>query len=313
MSFKSGFTAIAGRPNTGKSTLLNKLAGDRIAITSEKPQTTRNAIKGIVTRDDCQMVFIDTPGIHKPHNKLGEYMVKVAINTMNGVDVVLFLIDANDIKPGPGDEYIASVLAKVKTPVILVINKIDLLSKLRILEVISAYKDLMDFHAIIPVSALTGDGTDILEKEILKLLPEGPEYFPEDISTDQPERFIAAEIIREKLLTFLSEEVPHGTGVVIEAFSDHQASDEADGLAERSLVEIDATIYCEKETHKGIIIGKKGLMLKKVGTLARHELESLLGTKVYLKLWVKVKPGWRNNPALLKELGYSIRFGDDSF
>lgn len=293
--FKSGFVSIIGRPNVGKSTLSNNLIGEKLSIISSKPQTTRNAIKAIINTDNSQIVLIDTPGIHKPKNKLGEYMVKLAESTLNEVDIILFMVEATDGSPGAGDLYIAEQLKSVKTPVILIINKIDLVKKDRLLETIKNFSELMDFKAVIPVSAINADGTDLVVNEIRKLLPEGPKYFPDDMITDQPERMLAAELIREKMLELLQDEVPHGTGVEIITFKEREGKD---------LIDIEANIYCERETHKGIIIGKQGAMLKNIGSLARIEMENLLGVKVFLKLWVKVKPDWRNSSSMLKTLGY---------
>lgn len=293
--FKSGFVSIIGRPNVGKSTLTNKLIGEKISIISSKPQTTRNAIKAIINTDHSQIVIIDTPGIHKPKNKLGEYMVKLAESTLNEVDVILFLVEATDEKPGTGDLHIAEQLKTVKTPVILVINKIDLVKKELILQRISEFSQLMDFKAVIPISALNDEGTDIVISEITKLLPEGPKYFPEDIITDQPEKMLAAELIREKILELVMDEVPHGTGVEIISYKEREG---------KNMIDIEANIYCERDTHKGILIGKEGAMLKKIGTLARIEMENLLGARVFLKLWVKVKPDWRNSENVLRTLGY---------
>lgn len=295
MPFKSGFATIIGRPNVGKSTLLNRLVGEKIAITSDKPQTTRNTIKAIVSNEHCQVIFIDTPGIHRPKNKLGEYMVNAAQSTLNEVDAVLFLVDATETKPGAGDLYILEQIKKTKTPVLLIINKIDLIKKEQLFAVISAYKDLHDFAQIIPVSAAENDGVDDLMNELVKILPEGPKYFPDDIITDQPEKSIVAEIVREKLLNALSDEVPHGTGVEVILFKER---------SNKQLIDIQANIYCEKDTHKSIIIGKQGAMLKKIGSQSRVEIENLLGSKVFLELWVKVKPDWRNNQNVLNTLGY---------
>lgn len=295
MPFKSGFVTIIGRPNVGKSTLLNLLAGEKISIISNKPQTTRNTIKTIITGEDSQIIFIDTPGIHKPQTKLGEYMVNVAESSLNEVDLILFMIDASSDKPGAGDQFIIEQLANLNTPVFLIINKIDLVKKEQLLTLIGIYSKLMNFREIIPVSAVNNEGCDIILKEIKKLLPEGPKYFPDDVLTDQPEKVIAAELIREKILNLLSDEVPHGTGVEVQSFKERKG---------RELVDIQATIYCEKETHKGIIIGREGKMLKKIGMQAREEIEKLLGVKVNLQLWVKVKPDWRNSDNMLKTLGY---------
>lgn len=295
MSFKSGFVTVIGRPNVGKSTMINAIAGEKVSIVSDKPQTTRNILKAIVTRPDAQIVFIDTPGVHKPKNKLGEYMVNVAHATLNEVDVVIFITQASDKEPGEGDKMIISQLKEIKTPAILVINKIDLVKKEELLSMIAAYNELMDFAATVPISAIQGEGIDLVIKEILRLLPEGPKYFPDDMITDQSERILAAEIIREKMLSLLEDEVPHGIGVDIELFKERQ---------DKNIIDIDAVIYCEKESHKGIIIGKHGSMLKKIGTLARTELENILGTKIFLQLWVKVKPDWRNSQSILRMLGY---------
>lgn len=293
MSFKSGFVSVIGRPNVGKSTLLNALTGQKIAIMSDKPQTTRNTIRGVITNDEYQLVFIDTPGIHKPRTKLGEYMVNVASETMKEVDLILFLTEAAAL-PGNLDISIIEQLKKVNTPVFLILNKVDITGKDKLFSVIDGYSKLMDFKAVIPISALKNDGTDIIVREALKYLPEGPRFFSEDTLTDQPEKVIAAEMIREKVLLNLEDEVPHGVGVEVMSFKERE-----DGL-----VNIQATIYCEKSTHKGIIIGKQGQMLKKIGSAARFEIERLLDTKIFLELWVKVKPDWRNNDNMLKNLGY---------
>ena len=295
MSFKSGFVSIVGRPNVGKSTLLNSITGEKIAIMSEKPQTTRNTIKAVVTGDDYQLVFIDTPGIHKPKNKLGDFMVNIAVESLNEVDAVLFLVEANTAKPGPGDLYIIDQLKNVKSSVFLIINKIDLVDKSQLLPLIDTYKDLMNFESVIPISALRDGKQDLLISEILKVMPEGPKYFPDDMLTDQPEKLIAAELIREKILQLVSDEVPHGVGVEVISFKQRE---------DKNIVNIQANIYCEKDTHKGILIGKGGKMLKKIGSLSRLEIENLLGTQVFLELWVKVKPDWRNNDLMLKVLGY---------
>jgi len=299
MDFKSGFVTIVGRPNVGKSTLLNRLAGEKVAIVSSKPQTTRNTIKAVVTSDGFQIVLIDTPGIHRPKNRLGDYMVSAAQATLNEVDAVLFVVEALDPQPRDGDLRIAEQLKKLSTPVFLIINKIDAVKKERILSVISNYSALADFKSVIPVSALENDGVDEITAEIIKFLPEGPKYFPEDMLTDQPEKDIAAELIREKILCLVSDEVPHGVGVEVLSFKERD-----DG----GLIRIRANIYCDKDTHKGILIGKEGRMLKKIGTLSREEIEKLLGSKVYLELWVKVKPDWRNSPSMLKTLGYTNNF-----
>lgn len=293
MSFKSGFVSVIGRPNVGKSTLLNAITGQKIAIMSDKPQTTRNTIRGVITNDKCQLVLIDTPGIHKPRTKLGEYMVNVASETMKEVDLILFLAEAT-VQAGAQDISIIEQLKKVKTPVFLILNKVDLVSKEKLFSIIEGYSKLMDFKAVIPVSALKKDGIDIILKEALEFIPEGPPLFSEDMLTDQPEKVIAAEMIREKVLLNLDDEVPHGVGVEVTSFKERD-----DGL-----INIQATIFCEKASHKGIIIGKEGKMLKKIGSAARYEIERLLDTKVFLELWVKVKPDWRNSDSMLKNLGY---------
>jgi len=295
MSFKSGFVSIVGRPNVGKSTLLNSITGEKIAIMSDKPQTTRNTIKAVVTGDSHQIVFIDTPGIHKPKNKLGDFMVNIAVESLNEVDAVLFLVEADTIKPGPGDLYIIEQLKNVKSKVFLIINKIDLVDKEQLLPFISAYKDLMNFEAVIPISALKDEKQDLLVSDIIKILPEGPKYFPEDSLTDQPEKLIAAELIREKILQLVSDEVPHGVGVEVISFKQREDKD---------IINIQANIYCERKTHKGILIGKGGSMLKRIGSLSRTDIEKLLGTQVFLELWVKVKSDWRNSDQMLKTLGY---------
>ncbi len=293
MSYKSGFVSVIGRPNVGKSTLLNTVTGQKIAIMSDKPQTTRNTIRGVITNKECQLILIDTPGIHKPKTKLGEYMVNVASETIKEVDLVLFLVEAN-AQPGAQDINIIQQLKQVKTPVFLIMNKVDLVSKEKLLAIIDSYSKLMDFKAIIPISALKNDGIDIILKEALNYIPEGPQFFSEDMLTDQPEKVIAAEMIREKVLLNLDDEVPHGVGVEVTSFKERD-----DGL-----INIQATIYCEKSSHKGIIIGKQGTMLKKIGSAARYEIERLLDTKIFLELWIKVKPDWRNSDNMLKTLGY---------
>ncbi len=293
MSYKSGFVSVIGRPNVGKSTLLNTVTGQKIAIMSDKPQTTRNTIRGVITNKECQLILIDTPGIHKPKTKLGEYMVNVASETIKEVDLVLFLVEAN-AQPGAQDISIIQQLKQVKTPVFLIMNKVDLVSKEKLLAIIDSYSKLMDFKAIIPISALKNDGIDIILKEALNYIPEGPQFFSEDMLTDQPEKVIAAEMIREKVLLNLDDEVPHGVGVEVTSFKERD-----DGL-----INIQATIYCEKSSHKGIIIGKQGTMLKKIGSAARYEIERLLDTKIFLELWIKVKPDWRNSDNMLKTLGY---------
>jgi GTP-binding protein Era len=288
--FKSGFISIIGRPNVGKSTLLNALLGEKIAIISDKPQTTRNRILGIVNQPGAQMVFMDTPGIHKPMHKMNEFMVKTALRTYGEVDVILLLVEATE-RAGGGDKFIIETLAKIKTPVCLLINKIDLVEKGTLLPLIEEYSKLYPFAEIIPVSALRNDLGDLLNA-ILKRLPEGPKYFPDDQLTDQPERFIVAEIIREKVFELTKEEIPYSTAVIIE-----------DMKEEPDLTRIHAAIYVERDSQKGILIGKGGGMLKQIGTLARQDAERLLGTKIFLKLWVKVKKGWREDERVLRNIG----------
>jgi len=295
MPFKSGFVTIIGRPNVGKSTLINAIAGEKVAIISDKPQTTRNTIKAVITREDCQIVFIDTPGIHKPKTKLGEYMVNIAVGTLNEVDAVLFVVEATDERPGTGDMHIIKQLKAINTPVILVVNKIDLIRKEQLFSLISSFKAAMDFKAYIPISAQKNEGVDVIFEEVKDMLSEGPKYFPDDILTDQPERALVAELIREKILHLINEEIPHGIGVELISFKERDNKD---------LIDIQANIYCERDSHKGIIIGKDGKMLKRIGTLSREEMENLLGTKVFLQLWVKVKPDWRNSGNMLRTLGY---------
>lgn len=290
--YKSGFVTLIGRPNVGKSTLMNHLIGQKIAITSNKPQTTRNRIQTVLTTEEGQVVFVDTPGIHKAKNKLGEYMVNVAERTLNEVDVVMWLVEPTTFI-GAGEQHIASQLKKVQTPVVLVINKIDSVMPEEVLASISAYKDLYEFAEIVPVSARNGNNTDELLKVIMKYLPYGPQFYDEDTVTDQPERQIVAEIIREKALHSLNEEIPHGIAVAIDQMK-----------MRNKVMHIDATIICERDSHKGIIIGKQGNMLKKIGSTARFEIERMLECKVNLKLWVKVKKDWRDSEFLMKNFGY---------
>ncbi|MBP1754390.1 MAG: GTP-binding protein Era [Firmicutes bacterium] len=298
--YKSGFVTLIGRPNVGKSTLMNKLIGQKIAITSDKPQTTRNRIQTVYTDERGQIIFLDTPGIHKAKNKLGEYMVNVAERTMSEVDLVLWLVEPSTFI-GAGEQHIAEQLNKVKTPVILVINKIDTVKKEEILVFIAAYKDICKFAEIIPVSALKGENTNVLLEEIYKYMPEGPMYYDEDTVTDQPERQIVAELIREKALRLLDDEIPHGIAVSIDRMKERpQGSASSEGM-----MDIDATIVCERDSHKGIIIGKGGSMLKQIGTKARREIENLLDCKVNLQLWVKVKKDWRDSDFLMKNYGYN--------
>lgn len=290
--FKSGFVTLIGRPNVGKSTLMNYLIGQKIAITSNKPQTTRNRIQTVLTTDEGQIVFVDTPGIHKAKNKLGEYMVNVAEKTLNEVDVVLWLVEPTTFI-GAGEQHIAKQLQRVKTPVILAINKVDSVKREEILPAIAAYKDIYDFADIVPVSARSGDNTDELLRVIMKYLPYGPQFYDEDTVTDQPERQIVAELIREKALHSLQDEIPHGIAVAIDRMK-----------MQNKVMHIDATIICERDSHKGIIIGKQGSMLKKIGSTARYEIERMLDCKVNLKLWVKVKKDWRDSEFLMKNFGY---------
>ncbi|HOA79765.1 MAG TPA: GTPase Era [Defluviitaleaceae bacterium] len=297
LGFRSGFVTIIGRPNVGKSTLMNQLVGEKVAIMSDKPQTTRNKIQSILTREDFQVIFIDTPGIHKPKHKLGQYMVKAAKNTLNEVDLILLIVEPSKVV-GKGDKFVIEQLEDIKTPVILVINKIDTIDKQDLLEIIDVYKDLYNFSEIIPVSAYTGENCDNLLKEICNKLPEGPQYFPEDMITDQPERQLVAELIREKALHLLEQEIPHGIAVEIEAIRKRDNKD---------IVDINTVIYCERDSHKAIIIGKKGAMLKEIGSKSRYEIERLLGSKVYLELWVKVKKNWRDDSFSLKNFGFDSK------
>ncbi len=291
-NFKSGFVTLIGRPNVGKSTLMNYLIGQKIAITSNKPQTTRNRIQTVLTTEEGQIIFVDTPGIHKAKNKLGEYMVNVAEKTLGEVDVVLWLVEPTTFI-GAGEQHIAKQLKACKTPVILVINKIDSVKKEEVLLSIGAYKDVCDFAEIVPVSARNGDNTEELVKVIMKYLPYGPQFYDEDTVTDQPERQIVAELIREKALHSLNEEIPHGIAVAIDRMK-----------RKNKVMHIDATVICERDSHKGIIIGKQGNMLKKIGSTARYEIEKMLDLQVNLKLWVKVKKDWRDSDYLMKNFGY---------
>lgn len=294
--FKSGFVTLIGRPNVGKSTLMNHLIGQKIAITSNKPQTTRNRIQTVYTDEERgQIIFLDTPGIHKAKNKLGEYMVNVAEHTLNEVDLILWLVEPTDYI-GAGEQHIIEMLKNTKTPVILVINKLDTLSERdQMLTYIDTYRKVYDFAEIVPASALRGQNTDLIIDLIFQYLPEGPMFYDVDTITDQPERQIVAELIREKALHALNEEIQHGIAVSIERMKDRKG---------QNIVDIDATIICERDSHKGIIIGKGGAMLKKIGTNARYEIERLLGCKVNLKLWVKVKKDWRDSDILIKNFGY---------
>lgn len=293
-NYKSGFIAIIGRPNVGKSTFMNKVIGQKIAIMSEKPQTTRNKIQGVYTDDAAQVVFIDTPGIHKPKHRLGDFMVRMAERTLNEVDAVLFMIDAKE-GYGKGDQYILDHLKKVNRPVFLIINKVDLIHPDDLFPIIERYKDKCNFEEIIPVSALQGNNVTYLLELLKQKLPEGPQYYPDDQVTDHPERFIISELIREKVLHLTREEIPHSVAVVIENIE----------ARENSKLLIQATIVTERQTQKGILIGKQGTMLKNIGKKARQDIESLLGTKVYLELWIKVQRDWRNRKNQLRAYGFN--------
>jgi len=292
--FKSGFISLIGRPNVGKSTLLNLLLGEKIAIISDKPQTTRNRILGIKNHPAGQIIFLDTPGIHRARSRLNQSMVKVALDTYNEVDGVCFMIEA-DHPDNEENDLILGTLNKVEKPVFLVINKIDLIPKGKLLPIMERYSRLRYFPQIIPISALLGDGAEVLMCELLKVLPEGPRLFPEDLITDLPERFLAAELIREKVFRLTREEIPYATAVAIENFKERE---------EKNLIVIGATIHVERESQKGILIGERGKMLKEIGRLAREEIEALLGAKVFLELWVKVEKNWREDPRALRRLGY---------
>lgn len=289
---KSGFVAVVGRPNVGKSTLINTLIGQKIAIMSDKPQTTRNRIMCILTKPDVQMVFLDTPGIHKPHTKLEENMERAAENTLKDVDAILFLVDASQ-RLGPGDKFIIEHLKHTKQPVILVINKLDLIEREQVLPIISSYTKLYDFAAVVPISALNETNTDNLVAEITKYMPAGPQYYPDDMVTDQPERLIVAELVREKVLQLTRDEVPHAVAVDVDEMATRPKGD----------VYIRATIYVERDSQKRIVIGNKGSMLREIGQLARQDIEQLLAAKVYLDLWVKVKKDWRNSAGMLHAFG----------
>ena len=296
---KSGFTGIVGRPNVGKSTLLNAILGEKIAITTDKPQTTRNTIRGIYTHysddfilDDMQIVFIDTPGIHRPRTKLGEYMTDAAVGTFKEVDVVMFIVD-DRLSAGPGDKYIVELLDEIRTPKVLIINKIDKMTPEEFAEIYKEYDELGIFEDILGVSAKEGSNIEKVIKSVSGFIDEGPMYFPDDMVTEHPERFIVSEIIREKILMYLQDEVPHGVAVEIERYKE-----------EHNLTRINAVIYCERKSHKGMIIGKGGRKLKGIGKSAREEIEALLGTKVYLEMWVKVKENWRDSDIALSNFGY---------
>jgi len=301
--FRSGFVALIGRPNVGKSTLMNLLIGEKISIVTNKPQTTRNKIRSILTGEDYQIVFIDTPGIHKPTTRLGNYMVKSAHTALNEADAVVLLVEPRE-KIHEGDVAIMESLANVETPVFLGINKVDTVDKPRLLKIIETYNKAYPFKDIIPLSALTGENTQALLKLLRNTLEPGPMYFPEDQITDQPERQITAEIIREKALMFLQEEIPHGLAVDITGMKSRAADPDNEPEA---IIDVGATIFCERDSHKAIIIGKKGDMLKRIGSAARRDIENLLGSPIYLELWVKVKKNWRDSDFLLKNFGYNER------
>lgn len=292
---RSGFISIIGRPNVGKSTFLNHVIGQKIAIMSDKPQTTRNKVQGVLTTNDAQMVFIDTPGIHKPKHKLGDFMIKLALNTLKEVDLVLFMINAEE-GFGRGDEFIIEKLQNIQTPVYLVINKIDQISPDALLPLIEQYNEKYDFAEIIPISALQGNNVERLLEQILQRLPEGPQFYPSDQVTDHPERFIVSELIREKALHLTREEVPHSLAVVIDKMSPRENSD---------VIDVMATIIVERDSQKGIIIGKQGKMLKEIGKRARIDIENLLGSRVFLEVWVKVQKDWRNKAFHLRDLGFN--------
>ncbi|AVK99936.1 GTPase Era [Pediococcus inopinatus] len=291
--FRSGFVAIVGRPNVGKSTFMNYVIGQKIAIMSNVPQTTRNKIRGIYTTDEEQIIFIDTPGIHKAHNKLGDYMVQSSLSTLNEVDAIMFMVAANEER-GAGDNFIIEHLKQVNKPVYLIINKIDLINPNKMLEIMDTYKDALDWKEVVPISATQGNNVSELMDTLSKQLPEGPQYYPEDQVTDHPERFIVAELIREKVLMLTRQEVPHSVAVVIDSLK----------RQDKRKIHVQATIIVDRPTQKGIVIGHGGQMLKKIGTLAREDIERLLGDQVYLELWVKVSEGWRDKQSLLQSYGY---------
>lgn len=292
--FKSGFITILGRPNVGKSTFMNHVLGQKVAIMSDKPQTTRNKIQGVYTTDTAQMIFIDTPGIHKPKHQLGEHMMRVAKRTLKETEVILFVVNATE-KKGPGDEYILNMIKDTKTPVILVINKIDLIHPDELPEIIERYSNEFEFADVVPISALQGTNTTNLLDVIESHLEEGPMYYPKDRVTDHPEHFIVSELIREKILLLTEQEIPHSIGVEVTKMKREN---------DREKVKVEAIIYVERDSQKGMVIGKGGKMLKRVGTLARKDIEALLGDKVYLELWVKVQKDWRNKPQFIRNLGY---------
>lgn len=292
-NFKSGFVAIIGRPNVGKSTLMNKVLGQKVAIMSDKAQTTRNKVQGVLTTEQSQIIFIDTPGIHKPKHVLGDYMMKIAKNTLREVDAILFMVNVEE-SLGRGDEFIIELLKSNKTPIFLVLNKIDKIHPDQLIKEIEKYKDLLPFAEVVPISALQGNNVDRLVEVIEGYMPEGPMYYPKDTISDHPEEFIVAELIREKALHLTSQEIPHAIGVQVEKMT----------RVSEDQVDIEATIYIERDSQKGIIIGKKGSMLKQIGQNARKDIEMLLGSKVYLELWVKVQKDWRNKPNFIRQIGY---------
>jgi GTPase len=297
--YKSGFISIIGRPNVGKSTFLNRVIGQKIAIMSDKPQTTRNKVQGVLTTEDSQLIFIDTPGIHKPKHKLGDFMMKVAQNTLKGVDLILFMVNAEE-GYGRGEEFIIEKFQSVKTPIFLIINKIDKIHPDALFALIESYKEKHPFQEIVPISALEGNNVERLLEVIKKYLPEGPQYYPADQVTDHPERFIVSELIREKALHLTREEIPHSLAVVIDKMERRQDKD---------VIHVMATVIVERDSQKGIVIGKQGTMLKEIGKLARIDIENLLGSKVFLELWVKVQKDWRNKMAQLRDYG----FRDDEY
>lgn len=293
--FKSGFISIIGRPNVGKSTFLNRVIGQKIAIMSDKPQTTRNKVQGVLTTDDAQLIFIDTPGIHKPKHKLGDFMMKVAQNTLKEVDLVLFMVNAEE-GFGRGEEFIIEKFQSVKTPIFLIVNKIDQVHPDELLPIIESYKEKYPFQEIVPISALEGNNIDRLLEQIKEYLPEGPQYYPADQVTDHPERFIVSELIREKALHLTREEIPHSLAVVI---------DKMERMDNKDVIHVMATVIVERDSQKGIIIGKQGKMLKEIGKRARLDIENLLGSKVFLELWVKVQKDWRNKMSQLRDFGFN--------
>jgi GTP-binding protein Era len=291
MSFRSGFVAVVGRPNVGKSTLVNRLVGQKVSIVSDKPQTTRNRILAVVNRPDGQLLLFDTPGIHKPMHRMNERMLEQALRSLDRVDAALWLVDVAE-GYGPADRYVSETLKRAGKPVVLGINKIDAVAKPKILPVIENYRSLLDFAEIIPLSALSGENVELLASRLVALLPESPALYPEDVLSDQPERFFVAEMVREKVLRYTRDELPYTTGVVIDSFAEGEP-----------VVRIEATILVERDGHKGILIGRRGEMLRRIGTAARHDIEAFLGAKVFLGLFVKVRAGWREDPQVLEQMG----------